>query len=120
MPQLDLMTFEIQGLSILLTFLCLFFYFYINVLPQITISLFSRTFLKNTFNLDFKSFQLKLKKLKMILLIFERNVFFFFKTLYSKIMSFFFLSLRVIFLQLCLIFTEVTFLDIKRFLHRFI
>jgi len=120
MPQLDLMTFEIQGLSILLTFLCLFFYFYINVLPQITISMFSRFFLQNTFKLDLKSFQLKLKKLKMIILIFERGVYLFLKTSYSNISSFFFLSLGIIFLQLCSNFTEITLLNIKRLLHRFL
>mgnify|MGYP006967014696 CR=1 FL=1 len=65
MPQLDLMTFEIQGLSILLTFLCLFFYFYINVLHKLRYLCLAVFFYKILLS-RFKIISIKIKKLKMI------------------------------------------------------
>lgn len=63
---------------------------YLSLVFQMSLSLIVAFYLLNTFKLDLKSFQLKLKKLKMIILIFERGVYLFLKTSYSNISSFFF------------------------------
>ena len=52
MPQLDIMTFYIQGLSVFLSVFLSFLFFYIYFLPSISLSLFSRFLLKKKFNID--------------------------------------------------------------------
>ena len=64
MPQLDVMTFYIQGFSVFLSVFITFFFFYVYFLPSISLSLFSRFLLKKKYSLDKRLLKLNFSKLK--------------------------------------------------------
>jgi len=63
MPQLDIMTFYIQGFSVFMSVFFSFYFFYIYLLPSISISLFSRFLLRKKYNIDRRILKTNLRKL---------------------------------------------------------
>ena len=71
MPQLDIMTFYIQGFSVFVSVSLSFLFFYIYFLPSISLSLFSRFLLKKKYNIDRRILKLNLSSIKNKLIIFN-------------------------------------------------
>jgi len=118
MPQLDIMTFYIQGFSVFLSLIFCFFFFYTYFLPSLSISLFSRFLLKKKYNLDKRILKNNLRKLINRILVINAPIYNSLKQAIYILNIFFFESFRFKKVSVYTSFFDTNADDIRFLLHQ--
>jgi len=120
LPQLDIMTFYIQGWSVLLSLSVSFYYFYQYLLPSISIILFMKSLLRKKFTVDKRILKTNLRKLIIRLSVVNGPVYQSIKNALSLFLAFFFECFRVNKIIYYNNFYRDNLCDIQYLLHQYI